>query len=338
MEQSVNEWKPYVPICLENLYTDTIYRNEYSLYIVSRDKRKYWEILTEIYQYMRKLYGKNHPRYERRLQTILYHAEPPYTLNAKFATKEIVVWSSDPAVQEQTKQLFKNWKQLEEYYNDLLTYCRWKPEHDRQLAEAAAEQARLKEERHIKRLSNDPDHPAARKRKARRHLQRLGYDLHKSRKIAKTADDRGLYQIVKLDTGEIIAGQKFDLTLEQVEQFYMDMDFEIVEKQGCWYNDQTGFLFNREPNLEKRKEKAIKALSKMGYALEIESDTFGCGETEYYRSSCYCIRLIGNKRKVKWRAVTIHRNGELITEKYLLNGEEITFTLSEVEAFILSKS
>ena len=33
----------------------------------------------------------------------------------------------------------------------------------------------------------------------------------------------------------------------------------------------------------------------MGDALEIESDTFGCGETEYYRSSCYCIRLIGNK-------------------------------------------
>ncbi len=199
MEQPVNEWKPYLPICLENLYTDTIYKNEYSIYIVSRDKRKYWEILTEIYQYMRKLYGKNHPRYERRLQAILYHAEAPYKLNIRFATDEITVWSNDPAVQQHSKQLFKNWKQLEEYYNDLLAYCRWKPEHDRQLAEAAAEQARLKEERRIKRLSNDPDNPAARKRKARRHLQRLGYDLHKSRKIAKTEDDRGLYQILKLE-------------------------------------------------------------------------------------------------------------------------------------------
>ena len=227
---------------------------------------------------------------------------------------------------------------MEEYYNDLLAYCRWKPEHDRQLAEAAAEQARLKEERRIKRLSNDPDNPAARKRKARRYLQRLGYDLHKSRKIAKTENDRGLYQIVKLDTGEIIAGQKFDLTLEQVERFYMDADYEIVEKQDDWYRDQTGFLFNREPDFKKRKKKAIKALSKMGYVLEIESDTFGGGETEYYRSSCYCIRLIGNKRKVKWRTITTDRNGESQSEKYLLNGEEITFTLSEVEAFILSKS
>lgn len=338
MEQPTNKWKPYLPICLENLYTDTIYRNKYSIYIVSRDKRKYWEIITEMYQYMRKLYGKNHPRYERRLQTILYHAEVPYKLSIQFATDEITVWSSDPAVQQHSKQLFKNWKQLEEYYNDLLAYCRWKPEHDRQLAEAAAEQARLKEERRIKRLSNDPDNPAARKRKARRHLQRLGYDLHKSRKIAKTENDRGLYQIVKLDTGEIIAGQKFDLTLEQVERFYMDADYEIVEKQDDWYRDQTGFLFNREPDFKKRKKKAIKALSKMGYVLEIESDTFGGGETEYYRSSCYCIRLIGNKRKVKWRTITTDRNGESQSEKYLLNGEEITFTLSEVEAFILSKS
>ena len=134
------------------------------------------------------------------------------------------------------------------------------------------------------------------------------------------------------------SGQKFDLTLEQVEQFYMDMDFEIVEKRGCWYNNQTGFLFNREPNLEKRKAKAIKALSKMGYALEHKSEVFSYEKAECYRLSCYCIRLIGNKRKVKWRAVTIHRNGELRTEKYLLNGEEIAFTLSEVEAFILSKS
>lgn len=338
MEQPTNEWKPYLPICLENLYTDTIYKNKYSIYIVSRDKRKYWEIITEIYQYMRKLYGKNHPRYERRLYTILYHAEPPYNLNAKFATEEINVWSNDPAVQEHSKQLFKNWKQLEEYYNDLLAYCRWKPEHDRQLAEAAAEQARLKEERRIKRLSNDPDNPSARKRKARRHLQRLGYDLHKSRKIAKTEDDRGLYQIVKLDTGEIIAGQKFDLTLEQVEKFYMDMDFEIVEKQGCWYDDQIGFMFNREPNLEKRKAKAIKALSKIGYALEHKSEVFSYEKAEYYRASCYCIRLIGNKRKVRWRTISTYRNGESKTEKYLLNGDDITFTLSEVEAFILSKS
>ena len=338
MEQPTNKWKPYLPICLENLYTDTIYRNKYSIYIVSRDKRKYWEILTEIYQYMRKLYGKNHPRYERRLQAILYHAEVPYKLSIQFATDEITVWSSDPAVQQHSKQLFKNWKQLEEYYNDLLAYCRWKPEHDRQLAEAAAEQARLKEERRIKRLSNDPDNPAARKRKARRHLQRLGYDLHKSRKIAKTEDDRGLYQILKLDTGEIIAGQKFDLTLEQVEKFYMDMDFEIVEKQGCWYDDQTGFMFNREPNLEKRKAKAIKALSRMGYALEHKSEVFSYEKAEYYRAACYCIRLIGNKRKVKWRTISTYRNGESKTEKYLLNGDDITFTLSEVEVFILSKS
>lgn len=264
MEQPVNDWKPYVPICLEELHTDTIYKNEYSIYIVSRDKRKYWEIITEMYQYMRKLYEKNHPRYERRLQTILYHAEAPYKLNIRFATDEITVWSNDPAVQQHSKQLFKNWKQLEEYYNDLLNYCRWKPEHDRQLAEAAAEQARLKEERRIKRLSNDPDNPSARKRKARRHLQRLGYDLHITR---QTRHDGKGYQIVKLDDGEIIEGKNYDLTLYDVERFYMDADLER-EKNCRWDELIIGHLYNFEPELKKRERIVREKLEKKHYILK----------------------------------------------------------------------
>ena len=60
--------------------TDRTYEKEYSIYRMSRYKWKEYETINEIYQYMRKLYGKNHKHYQRRLKTILYHAEPPYNL------------------------------------------------------------------------------------------------------------------------------------------------------------------------------------------------------------------------------------------------------------------
>lgn len=477
----------YTPVQIESEYTSEYYKHEYPIYVVTRDKPDHWEAIRVVYQYMRKLYGKNHPHYERRLQTILYHAEPPYSLVARFANEELIIWSTEVTVQEQTKQIFTNWQQIKTYYEELANYCnkkkeaaecalqilsnskycgktifynppniRWKLYHsglkikenyiyfdgrsfsftdflkcdeqekrfywdlfnsffeylygesckdhynpelqfifdyldkDDKLILQVQEQGLnsygdlrswknvfvlwsndpadqentkrtfanwqnieqyynlyvdrwknskdiyeignyvekwiIKTERKIKREQNDPTNPAARKRKARRHLQRLGYDLHKSRKIAKTEDDRGQFQIVKLETGEIVCGKIFDLTLDQVEQFYMDADYA---RRDSYRTDSIGFIWNKEPNFEQRKEKVQKALQRLGYQLEVDINDYGY--REYYNASCYRIRLMKNKHKVKYYT-------DMDKIKYLLNGESETFTLSEVEAFISSNS
>ena len=477
----------YTPVQTESDYTSEYYKHEYSIYVVTRDKPDHWEAIKAVYQYMRKLYGKNHPHYERRLKTILYHSEPPYSLVAEFGNEQLIIWSNEVTVQEQVKQQFTNWQQIKAYYDDLTKCCnkkkeaaegalqilsnrkycgktifynppnirwklyrsglkikenyikfdgksfsftdflkcdelkksfywdlfrhffdylynescdnhynpelqftfdyldrdnkltlqiqeqrfsgyddlrfwkdiivlwsnnpadqentkrtfadwqyikqyynsyidRWKNNKDIYMINSYVEERIIKTERKIKREQNDPTNPASRKRRARRHLQRLGYDLHKSRKIAKTENDRGQYQIVKLDTGEIVCGKIFDLTLDQVEQFYMDADYA---RRDSYRTDRIGFIWNKEPNFEQRKEKVQKALQRLGYQLEVDIDDYGY--KEYYNASCYRIRLMKNKYKVKY-----YTDGDKI--KYLLNGESETFTLSEVEAFISSNS
>lgn len=292
-------------------FTDKTYVEDFSIYFLSRNKWKEYETINEIYQYMRKLYGKDHPQHQRRLKLILYHAEPPYNLIAIFADEQLPIWSTDPATQEWTRQTFQHWQEVEDYYNKTLEYCRWKPKHDRQLAEAAAEQARLKEERRLKRLSNDPDNPAARKRKSRRHLQRLGYDLHITRQ--HRFDGKG-YQIVKLDSGEIIAGKNFDLTLYEVERFYMDADLER-EKNCRWDEDVRGHLYNFEPDLERRERIAREKLEKKHYRLTRRYDKVG------YKKEAYHIDKRKRVRKQD-RFVEIRING-----KYYL-------TLDDVEKFV----
>lgn len=292
-------------------FTEKTYTEDFSIYYLSRNKRKEYATVNEVYQYMRKLYGRNHPQHQRRLQFVLYHAEPPYNLIAIFANERLVIWATDPAAQEWTRQTFQHWKEIEKYYNKTLKYCRWKPEHDHQLAEAAAEQARIKEERRIKRLSNDPDNPAARKRKARRHLQRLGYDLHISR---KTRFDGKEFQIIKLDTGEIIAGENFDLTLQDVERFYMDADLER-EKNCRWDEDVRGHLYNFEPDLERRERIAREKLEKKHYRLTRRYDKVG------YKGKAYHIEKRKRVRKQD-RFEEIRVNGE-----YYL-------TLDDVEMFV----
>ena len=61
-----------------------------------------------------------------------------------------------------------------------------------------------------------------RENKVRRRLVSQGYALKKSRAINLTPDDQGGYQIIDLQFGSIEAGERFDLTLEEVEQFAAD--------------------------------------------------------------------------------------------------------------------
>jgi hypothetical protein len=51
----------------------------------------------------------------------------------------------------------------------------------------------------------------------RRWAKRLRLVLRRSRSRFFHADDHGLYQIVELDTGKVIAGEKWTLRLEDVE-------------------------------------------------------------------------------------------------------------------------
>lgn len=57
----------------------------------------------------------------------------------------------------------------------------------------------------------------AREDKARRQLAKQGYSLKKSRAQTYTADNQGGYMIVQ--DGIIRAGERFDLTLEDVEKY-----------------------------------------------------------------------------------------------------------------------
>lgn len=389
MEKPEIIWN-YKAVQTKEDFTKEIYWHEYPIYVVSRDKREHWEIIRAIYQYMRKLYQEKYPYYRKEIRIILHHSEPPFNLIAEFEREKVVIWSSDPIVQEQSKQHFANWQQLENYYNDLLKYCqhrkgsitramqliaeykaagkpidycppniRWtqyksglritenyttnkgksfdnqifireesalkigyqvmfdeilnyiiSKKQDSELYnrnghrqiqfvfdylrknskmivqiairdfgdksriwkndivlwstdEAEQEDVKqrfscwktieqyykqycerwenycgfntiedfikereIKTERRIKREQNDPTNPAARKRKARRHLQRLGYDLHISRKVVFNGKK---YQIVKLDSRKIVKGENFELTLDQVEEFYHKKDAENTD-------------------------------------------------------------------------------------------------------------
>lgn len=57
----------------------------------------------------------------------------------------------------------------------------------------------------------------AREDKARKQLAKQGYSLKKSRAQTYTADNQGGYTIVQ--DGMIQAGERFDMTLEDVEKF-----------------------------------------------------------------------------------------------------------------------
>lgn len=333
---------------IEEKYTQEGYFCQYPATLTSRQKIHDWETIRMIYQYLRRIAQKHSQYYMKVLYVEYNFLEKPCELTATIKANNssvlcrMVIWSQDQKQQEHIKQLFKDWTGIENLYLYLDQQVKAAQEWERgaeERARQAAEQARIKEERRKKRALNDPDNPAARKRKARRHLQRLGYDLHKSRKIAKTENDRGLYQIVKLDSGEVVAGEIFNLTLDEVERFYMGADFDRVKGKFCYNPNESGFLYNREPDLERRKEKAKKALGKMGYRLELKTNGWGEVEREYYKSPCYCIRLMKNKRKVKWKKRHILENGEEVEAHFLMNGKnDICFTLDEVEAFILSKS
>ena len=69
----------------------------------------------------------------------------------------------------------------------------------------------------------NPDNPAARIRKARRHLEKQGYMLHKSKNKVATSEDFGLFQIREQSTNKIVAGKCYNATLNDIEHFYKEI-------------------------------------------------------------------------------------------------------------------
>lgn len=222
----------------------------------------------------------------------------PYrmTLHHRWKRLEsIVFWSQDETEQNAVKKEFSCWKIIETFYNAYFERRNLYIEKNIVLVANFFATEERKEKTREQRKNNDPTNPEARKRRARRHLQRLGYNL----RVSRQRYTKEKYQIVKLDGGEVVMGTN---SLDDIERFYMDKDLEDE-------NDfSTGFLYNKEPHLEKREAAAVKALKKIGYKLA-RHDSF----KNIYRRKNYYI----------WK-----------NKKLIYVNRECYFTLDEIEQIL----
>lgn len=82
----------------------------------------------------------------------------------------------------------------------------------------------------------DSEHPPAllkaREDRLRRALRRFGLALRKSRVVKLNLDNLGGYTILDADHNYVVAGTRFDLTLEDVERFVQEaVDLEAAAAQ-----------------------------------------------------------------------------------------------------------
>lgn len=222
----------------------------------------------------------------------------PYRMTLHHSWKRsesIVFWSQDETEQDAVKKDFSCWKTIETFYNAYFERRNLYIEKNIVLVANFFATEERKEKTREQRKNNDPTNPEARKRRARRHLQRLGYDLRVSRQYYT----KEKYQIIKLDGGEVLMGTN---SLDDIERFYIEADYET--------NNYPATLYNKEPQLRKREAAAAKALKKMGYVLE-KTNYYN----EQYRNKNYYI-----KKKRKTVYVNVNRNYD--------------FTLDEIEQII----
>lgn len=277
MEKPESVWKDnYTAITIErNLTSNDILKIDFPVYVCSRDKVPHWQTIRELYRYFRdQLQEKS--QYKHLFVTLDGGAAPYEMTCAIYKSSREVIWSQDAAIQEKAKEKFANWKEIESFYNYLYTSIaetkenqkkdelfaeQWKQLQQNEQEKQAAE-AKLKEERRKKYLQRDPTNPAARNQKARRHLERLGYTLHKSNKIRYyTADDRGQYKIVDA-SGKAVLGKKFDASIDDVERFY------IAQDKKRWSGRYGLTEEEQKPQRDlKREKKTAAQLKKYGFVL-----------------------------------------------------------------------
>lgn len=288
---------------IENLSADLL-TVDYPVYISTRKKVKHWQTIRELYRYFRdQLQGKCQWKH---LLVEYSGGAAPYKMTCYISgCNPEVIWSLDTAIQEKTKEKFSNWHEIEDFYNyirDRFVYLKGKEQERKaeqeKISQQRAAEAQLKEERHEKWLQNDSNNPAARNQRARRHLMRLGYTLHKSNKIRYfTADDRGQYKIVDA-SGKAVLGKKFDASIDDVERFYTAQD----KKRWAWkYQAQKEKIVDQQKKTQ--EEKAAAQLKKFGFDLEKEEGEYcivdSLGYTVEYCKSLEKIEKIIEKLKKK---------------------------------------
>lgn len=275
MEKPESVWKDnYTAITIErNLTSNDILKIDFPVYVCSRDKVPHWQTIRALYRHFRdQLHEKS--QYKHLFVTLDGGAAPHEMICSIYKSSHEVIWSQDVAIQERTKEKFANWKEIESFYSYLYASIAeikenqrkkelFAEQRERLQQQQQAEEARLKEERHKKYLQRDPTNPSARNQKARRHLERLGYKLHKSNKICYfTPDDQGQFKIVDA-SGKAVLGKKFDATLDDVERFYTAQD-----KIRWAHRYNLDAAEEKKPERDLKREKKVAAqLKKYGFVL-----------------------------------------------------------------------
>jgi hypothetical protein len=76
---------------------------------------------------------------------------------------------------------------------------------------------------------NERQRKKVRENRLRRWASRLGLQFHKSRARRWSIDDHGSYMLVDADGDVLVAGEKFDLDLQDVEEWLAEYETRLRE-------------------------------------------------------------------------------------------------------------
>ena len=240
---------------------------DFNVYLCSKEKIVFWRVIRMIYQLFRDQLGE---KCDHKHLFVEYNGgAAPYEIVCYIqGVAPTLLWAKDDPTDKIIKENFQNWIPVSTFFHQICEYyeeCKIIQKQDRKkkkLAQLGMTEENLKELNHQKWLQNDPNSPAARKQRARRHLMRLGYALHKSNKIRYfTDDDRGQYKITDT-SGKAVLGATFDATIDDVEQFYIAQDKK--RWSGRYYDEE-----EQQPQRDlKCERKAVVRLKKYGFDLK----------------------------------------------------------------------
>lgn len=384
MEKPEIIWKDtYTAVTTErNLTSNDILKIDYPVVWCSRNKVSHWQTIRELYRYFRDQLQEK-CQYKHLFVTLDGGAAPYEMTCAIYKSSHEVIWSQDVAIQEKIKEKFANWKEIESFYNylyasiaetkenqkiDELFAEQWEQLQQMEQEQEAAE-AQLKEERRKKYLQRDPTNPAARNQKARRHLERLGYTLHKSNKIRYyTADDKGQFKIVDA-SGKAVLGKKFDASIDDVEQFYTAQDkkrwsgrYGLTEEEqkpqrdlkrekktaaqlkkygfvliydeyyGYSIEDSLGYTMEHCKNIKKAEE-IVEKLKKKGFK-ERESPVKQRKILHEFEEKITLYHDIWVKIGFDWKSTERNKGYMIVDRDKTLLGEKYSLTLDDIAAYI----
>lgn len=242
---------------------------DFNVYLCSKEKIVFWRVIRMIYQLFRDQLGE---KCDHKHLFVEYNGgAAPYEIVCYIqGVAPTLLWAKDDPTDKIIKENFQNWIPVSTFFHQICEYyeeykiIQKQDRKKKKLAKLGLSESEYKELNHQKWLQNDPNSPAARKQRARRHLMRLGYTLHKSNKICYfTDDDRGQYKITDAN-GKVILGAIFDATIDDVERFYTE--HEKKRWVGKYCNKYTE---DAPPQRDlKRENKVAVRLKKYGFELE----------------------------------------------------------------------